>query len=893
MFLFEVLIFFFKNKKSFFVLFLLLSNIYFFSNKNIFASEDDSNQEFNLDNFANFISLDQNLQLNSYNFWHNQSQSTNYAILNCDNYEIVNYSVDLDSCRKLSMDDSYYDFASFPLTISSSLPGGVYLLAGSPHLVKLAFLAVGGVVAYVSYKQFSSNDNSSYSITNSKITSDTLVKFQDFTESHHSINYLRNLNQTEGFFGTQILNTLKQIKNSHKKIKGPDDDKIMFLDLETSQKNDKEYYSNLKSIIDQSQSSSDTYFDSSHTVSIAIIDQLYDYFKNILHSRIKVFESLENMDLWHKTYKKDLEDIKLFNNLINDHLKLYRSAINLKQSPFGYMSNVFVIDDMFEKFSTNRFVKGFINENRLLIAIMTDQLKSLKSHEDVLIWNGIFKSSKSKLFNMYKVANEIAKKTVITDLLNSQETLMDALINKNKDYLDVLFKSADRSKFQGEIYQLTTNDYANEADRITQYLVSIDTENTKHWQLAINFAVKKLKKYQNYYSVYSTKYLDYLYEKNTNNLTNSIIDLTNKVESFEFPLTELKDLIKEKSNNLNLEINRSPSKDINIIIKILSHLIYLDSDQKRREWIKSIHDYFSFYAMVEALEDVGLIVNIYPFSEQFYSRSQRLYSNLGHRHKVLASIDYIDNIAYEQVLIDYHLFNLAQTYKDHSFVEKSTTEWIIEFLENFDSKSKFSLIPLKVNFFRNLLVKFNKNSSTGSESPDMTMNRLKFFLDLRDNFQKTGDQVNDNFHNFSSKVNHSKVELLKNLRQKLNDNRQKLNDNIDYLKRQKSKFNQFRRDFDSNFKSKVNQIRRDFDSNFKSKINQKRYRPFTSFAEITTFVTILKRWNLPHNASKSDVKSTYRQLVKMFHPDVLQDKDSTQKFLIIKEEYEFLMKHFY
>ena len=47
--------------------------------------------------------------------------------------------------------------------------------------------------------------------------------------------------------------------------------------------------------------------------------------------------------------------------------------------------------------------------------------------------------------------------------------------------------------------------------------------------------------------------------------------------------------------------------------------------------------------------------------------------------------------------------------------------------------------------------------------------------------------------------------------------------------------------------------------------------------------------NLPEGASKSQIKKSYRALVKMYHPDVNDDPKAKKKFIEITEAYEALL----
>ena len=55
--------------------------------------------------------------------------------------------------------------------------------------------------------------------------------------------------------------------------------------------------------------------------------------------------------------------------------------------------------------------------------------------------------------------------------------------------------------------------------------------------------------------------------------------------------------------------------------------------------------------------------------------------------------------------------------------------------------------------------------------------------------------------------------------------------------------------------------------------------------------------NLPQDASIADVKKSYRNLVKEFHPDLNPSPDAREKFIAIHEAYEYLVdddrRHFY
>ena len=46
--------------------------------------------------------------------------------------------------------------------------------------------------------------------------------------------------------------------------------------------------------------------------------------------------------------------------------------------------------------------------------------------------------------------------------------------------------------------------------------------------------------------------------------------------------------------------------------------------------------------------------------------------------------------------------------------------------------------------------------------------------------------------------------------------------------------------------------------------------------------------NLPEGASKSQIKKSYRELVKLYHPDVNNDSEAHKKFIQINEAYEVL-----
>lgn len=51
------------------------------------------------------------------------------------------------------------------------------------------------------------------------------------------------------------------------------------------------------------------------------------------------------------------------------------------------------------------------------------------------------------------------------------------------------------------------------------------------------------------------------------------------------------------------------------------------------------------------------------------------------------------------------------------------------------------------------------------------------------------------------------------------------------------------------------------------------------------FYTILQ---IKSNSTQSEIKQSYRKLVKIYHPDICKDKDAEQKFKLIQEAYEVL-----
>lgn len=53
----------------------------------------------------------------------------------------------------------------------------------------------------------------------------------------------------------------------------------------------------------------------------------------------------------------------------------------------------------------------------------------------------------------------------------------------------------------------------------------------------------------------------------------------------------------------------------------------------------------------------------------------------------------------------------------------------------------------------------------------------------------------------------------------------------------------------------------------------------------------LNLFNLQANASKEDIKRRYRELAKEFHPDRNKDINANERFLIIKEAYEYLINY--
>lgn len=58
-----------------------------------------------------------------------------------------------------------------------------------------------------------------------------------------------------------------------------------------------------------------------------------------------------------------------------------------------------------------------------------------------------------------------------------------------------------------------------------------------------------------------------------------------------------------------------------------------------------------------------------------------------------------------------------------------------------------------------------------------------------------------------------------------------------------------------------------------------------SFVDLNTYYQIL---GLKHNASVDDIKNTYRQKAKQFHPDRNKHPDAHEQFLLITEAYEML-----
>ena len=52
----------------------------------------------------------------------------------------------------------------------------------------------------------------------------------------------------------------------------------------------------------------------------------------------------------------------------------------------------------------------------------------------------------------------------------------------------------------------------------------------------------------------------------------------------------------------------------------------------------------------------------------------------------------------------------------------------------------------------------------------------------------------------------------------------------------------------------------------------------------------LELLNLPHNATKEDIRKQFRTLAKKFHPDKNKAENATELFQLIKEAYDYLIE---